>query len=53
VEIKTNIEEVRKIPRVAGLLPGKYPEKVVRVKTGGSSSHGRRRPRPVLISASS
>jgi len=33
-EIKTNIDEVRKIPRVAGSLPGKYPGKVVRVKTG-------------------
>jgi len=33
-EIKTNIDEVRKIPRVATSLPGKYPGKVVRVKTG-------------------
>ena len=36
VEIKTNIDEVRKIPRVAGSLPGKYPGKVVRVKTGAN-----------------
>ena len=35
-EIKTNIDEVRKIPRVAGSLPGKYPGKVVRVKTGAN-----------------
>jgi uncharacterized protein (DUF362 family) len=33
-EVKTNIDEVRSIPRVAGSLPGKYPGKVVRVKTG-------------------
>jgi len=33
-EIKTNIDEVRSIPRVAGSLPGRYPGKVVRVKTG-------------------
>ena len=33
-EIKTNIDEVRGIPRVATSLPGKYPGKVVRVKTG-------------------
>ena len=32
-EIKTNIDEVRGIPRVATSLPGKYPGKVVRVKT--------------------
>jgi len=35
-EIKTNIDEVRKIPRIAGSLPGKYPGKVVRVKTGAN-----------------
>jgi uncharacterized protein (DUF362 family) len=33
-DIKTNIDEVRSIPRVEGSLPGKYPGKVVRVKTG-------------------
>ena len=32
-DIKTNVDEVRSIPRVAGSLPGKYPGKVVRVKT--------------------
>jgi len=35
-EIKTNIDEVRKIPKVEGSLPGKYPGKVVRVKTGAN-----------------
>lgn len=35
-DIKTNIDEVRSIPRVAGSLPGKYPGKVVRVKTGAN-----------------
>ena len=34
--VKTNIDEVRSIPRVAGSLPGKYPGKVVRVKTGAN-----------------
>src|SRR5512141_376205 len=33
-EIKTNIDEVRGIPRVATSLPGKCPGKEVRVKTG-------------------
>ncbi len=32
--VKTNIDEVRGIPRVAGSLPGRYPGKVVRVGTG-------------------
>ena len=35
-EIKTNIDEVRKIPRVANSLPGKYPGKVIRFKTGAN-----------------
>jgi uncharacterized protein (DUF362 family) len=35
-EIKTNIDEVRGIPRVATSLPGKYPGKVIRVKTGAN-----------------
>jgi uncharacterized protein (DUF362 family) len=35
-EIKTNIDEVRKIPRVKGSLPGRYPGQVVRVKTGAN-----------------
>jgi len=34
--VKTNIDEVRGIPRVAASLPGKYPGKVVRVKTGAN-----------------
>jgi uncharacterized protein (DUF362 family) len=35
-QVKTNIDEVRGIPRVAGSLPGKYPGQVVRVKTGAN-----------------
>jgi hypothetical protein len=35
-EIKTNIDEVSRIPRVATSLPGKYPGKVVRVGTGAN-----------------
>jgi uncharacterized protein (DUF362 family) len=35
-EIRTNIDEVRNIPRVAASLPGKYPGRVVRVKTGAN-----------------
>jgi len=35
-EIKTNIDEVRAIPRVAASLPGKYPGRVVRVQTGAN-----------------
>jgi uncharacterized protein (DUF362 family) len=35
-DIKTNIDEVRGIPRVATSLPGKYPGRVVRVKTGAN-----------------
>ena len=35
-EIKTNIDEVRSIPRVATSMPGKYPGKVARVKTGAN-----------------
>jgi uncharacterized protein (DUF362 family) len=34
VEIKTNIDEVRTIPKVAGSMPGKYPGRVVKVDTG-------------------
>jgi len=34
--VKTNIDEVRAIPRVAASLPGRYPGKVVRVKTGAN-----------------
>jgi uncharacterized protein (DUF362 family) len=35
-EVKTNIDEVRSIPRVAGSMPGKYPGRVIRVKTGAN-----------------
>jgi uncharacterized protein (DUF362 family) len=39
-EIKTNIDEVRKIPRVAGSMPGKYPGQVVKVDTDTASVAG-------------
>ncbi len=35
-DIKTNIDEVRSIPRVEGSMPGKYPGRVVRVGTGAN-----------------
>ena len=35
-DIKTNIDEVKGIPRVAASLPGRYPGKVVRVGTGAN-----------------
>ena len=35
-DIKTNVEEVKGIPRVDTSLPGKYPGKVVRVATGAN-----------------
>ncbi len=37
VDIKTNIEEVRGIPRVAGSMPGKYPGRVVKLDTETAS----------------
>ncbi len=33
-EFKTNIDEVRNIPRVETSMPGRYPGKVVRIDTG-------------------
>jgi uncharacterized protein (DUF362 family) len=36
-DIKTNIDEVRSIPRVEGSMPGKYPGRVVRVRTGANA----------------
>jgi len=39
--VKTNIDEVRAIPRVAASLPGRYPGKVVRVKTGANPVGGK------------
>jgi uncharacterized protein (DUF362 family) len=41
VEIKTNIDEVRTIPKVAGSMPGKYPGQVVKVDTGTASVAGK------------
>ena len=37
-EIKTNIDEVRSIPRVANSMPGKYPGRVVKINTGTASN---------------
>lgn len=39
--VKTNVDEVRGIPRVAGSMPGKYPGKVVRVATGKTAGEGK------------
>jgi len=39
-DIRTNIDEVRKIPRVAGSMPGKYPGQVVNVDTGTAFAAG-------------
>ncbi len=39
-EIKTNIDEVRKIPRVAGSMPGLYPGRVVKLDTVTASVAG-------------
>ena len=41
VEITTNVDEIRKIPRATGSLPGRFPGKVVRVSTGNASVEGR------------
>jgi uncharacterized protein (DUF362 family) len=40
-DIKTNIDEVRSIPRVAGSMPGRYPGRVVKVDTGKASAQGK------------
>jgi uncharacterized protein (DUF362 family) len=40
-DIKTNIDEVRGIPRVAGSMPGRYPGRVVKVDTGTASAQGK------------
>lgn len=40
-EIKTNVDEIRKIPRTAASLPGKYPGKVVKVSTGNACVQGK------------
>lgn len=40
-EIATNVEEIRKIPRTAASLPGKYPGKVVKVSTGNAAAQGK------------
>ena len=40
-EIKTNIDEIRRIPRTEASLPGRYPGRVVRVATGKASAGGK------------
>jgi len=40
-DIRTNIDEILRIPRVATSMPGKYPGVVVRVRTGTTASGGR------------
>jgi uncharacterized protein (DUF362 family) len=39
--VKTNVDEVRGIPRVEGSMPGRYPGKVVRADTGRTAAEGR------------
>ncbi len=39
--IKTNIDEVRGIPRVAGSMPGRYPGRAVKVDAGTASVQGK------------
>ena len=43
-EIKTNIDEVKNIPRKKESLPGKYPGKVIKIHTGDASSSGKLNP---------
>jgi len=40
-EIKTNIDEIKKIARKIESLPGKFPGKVVKINTGNASSEGK------------
>lgn len=40
-DIKTNIDEIKKIPRTKVSLPGKYPGEVVKVSTGTASTDGK------------
>jgi len=40
-DIKTNIDEVRTIPRVPGSMPGKYPGQVIKGSTGTASNQGK------------
>ena len=43
-EIKTNIDEIKKIARTKDSLPGKYPGEVVKVSTGTASAGGKLNP---------
>jgi len=40
-DIATNVDAIRKIPRTAASLPGRYSGKVVRVSTGSASVQGK------------
>jgi len=40
-EIRTNIDEILKIPRTSASMPGKFPGRVVKVLTGDTASAGK------------
>jgi uncharacterized protein (DUF362 family) len=45
--IKTNVDEVKKIPRGPNSMPGKYPGKVVKVGTGNAAAEGKLDPEQI------
>jgi len=40
-DIRTNIEEIRKIPRTPLSMPGRYPGRVIKVLTGDAAAGGK------------
>jgi len=40
-EIRTNIDEILKVPRTAASMPGRFPGRVVKVLTGDTASGGK------------
>ena len=40
-DIRTNIDEILKIPRTAASMPGKFPGRIVKVLTGNAASDGK------------
>jgi len=40
-EIRTNIDEILKVPRTAASMPGRFPGRVVKVLTGDTASAGK------------
>ena len=40
-DIRTNIDEILKIPRTADSMPGKFPGRIVKVLTGNTASDGK------------